>query len=194
MNIGVDIDGVILDSERAMNFYADYFAHFELNKKRLRNDSVFVEKNFDFTKQETDLFFAKYFDFVTKTCGFVPGAREILKRLEDDGHKLFIISMRGFYHESEIEFCKPRLDELGVNFEKVLWAARDKSDACKKFNLDFLIEDNPEHIQKILTTTTKAIQLKDKTFDVPEVRGENVFVAHNWIEVYELIEQFSAKN
>ena len=187
MRIGIDIDGVILDSERILNFYADYYAHFDLGKKKMKNDSVFIEENYDFTKEETDEFFARYFDLVTSTCPFVPGAKEMLKKLEDDGNELYIVTMRGAFNDREIKFCDPRLNELGVNFKEKVWGLKDKSVACTKYNLDVMIEDNPEHIKKLLKTNTKVIQFKENEAGVPTVENPNVFVARNWMEVYLIV-------
>ena len=187
MRIGIDIDGVILDSERVLSFYADYYAQFDLGKKKMRNDSVFIERNYDFTEEEADEFFARYFDYVTSTCSFVPGAKEILKKLEDDGNELYVVTMRGAFNDREIKFCDPRLDELGVNFKERVWGLKDKSTACMGFNLDFMIEDNPEHIKKLLNTNTKIIQFKESETGVQTIDSPNVFVARNWMDVYRII-------
>lgn len=191
MNIGIDIDGVILDSERLLAFYGEYFARFELNKKRVRNDSVSAEVNYNFTNEETSAFYDKYFDLVTKTCAIMPGAKEILQKLSAAGHNLYILTARGYYNKREIKYCRPRLKELGVKFCKIERGLMDKSAACEKYNLDVMIEDNPEHIKKILKTHTKVIQFKDELSCIPVVKNPMVYVANNWIGVYDILNKLS---
>lgn len=194
MNIGIDIDGVLLDSMGWLEFYADFFARYEIGKNKVRDDSAYPEVNYNFTDEETSAFYAKYNDLSTKNSSLVPGASEILKKLEEDGHNLFILTARGIYNEREIKFCEPKLKQLGVTFKKIEWALRDKSDACEKFNLDVFIEDNPEHIKKVLRTNTKIIQFKSELSHVETVSDKRVSLAKNWNDVYDIILAMSPRN
>ena len=185
MKIGIDVDGVILDSERWFRFYADYMAYFKFKKEKLRNDTLMIEHNYDLTQTETDSFYDEYFDSVTEKCDFVPGAVDIMKLLKSEGHQLFVVTMRGFYNENEIKYATQRLNETGIEFDGYEWNLADKSIACKKHDLDFMIEDNPVHIKNIIKSNTKCIQLFSE--NIPRVKNKNVYFADNWMDVYKII-------
>ena len=191
MKIGIDIDGVILDSERWFKFYSDYIAYFTFKKKKLRNDTLMIEKNYDLTQEQVDKFYDTYFDPVTKDCDFIPGAVDIIKLLKAEGHELYVITMRGFYNENEIKFAKHRLDEIGVEFSGIEWNCPDKSIACHKFGIDFMIEDNPMHIQKIIGGKTKCIQFFAE--NIKPIRSKYIYYADNWMDAYKIIKDYESK-
>ena len=121
MNIGIDFDGVILDTERHNSFWADYYSHFVLNKKRLRNNTVSQELCFDWSKDNFDEFYKTYFMKASKDADFLPGVKEILQKLKDDGHKLYIISLRGFYHKFEVKPALDKIKKLKIDFDGVFF-------------------------------------------------------------------------
>lgn len=187
MNIGIDIDGVLLDSERWYACYGDYLAYFDFHKEKIRKDTVMIEQNYDLTQAEIDKFYDLYFDKVTCECTFMPLAKEILQKLKDDGHKLYVITMRGYYNDNEVKYAKKRLKNFGVDFDGCEWICSDKSIMCNKLNIDFMIEDNPTHIKKIVkkAKNTKCIQFFAE--HVKPLKHENVIFADNWVDVYKII-------
>lgn len=188
MNIGIDVDGVILDSERVMDFYAEYTA-FRYGKERLQEDTLELEDSYDLTQEQIDYFYDNFFDEITKTCPFLPGVKEILTMLKADGHKLFIVSTRGFYNERELIFAKQRLKELDIEFDGYEWGHNNKLDACKKLGIDVMIEDNPKKVEQMTSGNFKILYLKERM--LREVNHPNVIEVKNWMRIYKVIKKLS---
>lgn len=185
MNIGIDFDGVILDSEVHLKFLADYWSYFSLGKERQKVDEVTQEFCFDWTKDEIDEYYNTQFHEATKRAGFVAGAKDILEKLKADGHKLFVISKRGYYNEKELEFALPKLDEFGFEFDGVFFSIRDKIAKCNELNIDIMIEDNPENSEQFLNSNIKVIYLRAK--NIRKLKHKNIKEADTWLDIYKAI-------
>ena len=62
MNIGIDIDGVILDSEKVFRTVADLYNTIELNDRAIRAyDEPRVQEKYNWTDEEIQEFADKYF-------------------------------------------------------------------------------------------------------------------------------------
>ncbi len=192
MNIAIDFDGVILDSERATAYYADYYSHFKLNKSRLKNNTVTQDECFNWTKKEFETFYKVYYMKATEDAHFVYGAEEILQKLKKEGHKLFIVSKRGFYHQFEIAPALKKLKKFKVKFDEVLFGIEAKRKTCEQLNVDIMIEDNSENIEKFFGSNIKILHLRDK--NIRKLSHKNVFEVDNWVDIYKKIQELNTTN
>lgn len=191
MNIGVDFDGVILDDERAIRFYADFYSKFKLNKSVVDSGLLTSENRYKWNKDEINEFYDTYYDKITEKCSLFFGAKEILTKLHEDGHKIYLITTRGFYREEEMICLNKKLDELGFKFDDVICKTINKIDVCKKQNIDVMIDDNPEMIMQFLNSNINAIYFKmEGLIDIDE---PNVYTAFNWIDIYNKIKEIKNK-
>lgn len=183
MKIGVDFDGVILDSEKHLKFYADYYSHFELGgRKRIHNDSVIQQDCFDWTQKEIDVFFTKYFALATKTAPFICGAKEILQKLKSEGHKLYLITNRTVNTIDEVSMAKERLNELNIEFDGYSFENGNKPERCKKLGIDIMIDDTSENVKAFIGTNIKVLHFRD--VNIKKVVADNVIDVDNWMKVY----------
>ncbi len=185
MNIGVDFDGVILDDERYMRGYADLYSYFEINKPRLRYDVVAPEACFDWTDEEKNIFYEKYYDTISERCLLVPGAAEFLKMLYNEGHKLYIITMRGGCRKSEEKIVYKTIEDIGIKVEKIYWAESNKLDRCRKLSIDIMIDDSDKNVEKMKGSEINVIYFKDG--GIREVKGDNITTVKTWSEIYNAI-------
>lgn len=96
MNIGIDIDGVILDSEKVFRTVADLYNTIELNDRAIRAyDEPRVQEKYNWTDEEIQEFADKYFIECSKISNFMPCVKEVLNMLKLEGHNLIIITARG---------------------------------------------------------------------------------------------------
>lgn len=189
MNIAIDFDGVILDSETQIAFLADCYSYFELGKKKVRNDDVSPDKCYNWTREEIDHFYNNEFHEATRRAGFVVGAKEMLEKLKADGHKLFIVSKRGFYSKEELVYSEPKLKEFGFDFDGIFFGIDNKVEKCKEIDADIMIEDNPENIEPFLNTNIKIIHLRAK--NIYQIKHKNVTEVSNWLEIYKTIKEMA---
>ena len=190
MKIGIDLDGTILNSENMLKFYADYFSYFYCNgKTRKRNDIVSQENCFDWTKEEEDEFFDKFFDKASEESELLPGAKEIISKLKQDGHKLYIISLRGYYRDEELKVGNDTLKKLGVDFDGVFWKVKNKLDVCKEHGIDVLIDNDSRYVKDLKGTDVNVIYLRDGYTE--KVSGPNIIQAETWVDVYRGIKELA---
>ena len=182
MKIGIDIDGVILDTERPLRFYADFWSTFVLGKERLKSTEVSQELNFDWNTDEINEFYAKYFDDITKNSHIVVGAKEILKKLKDEGHELFIVTLRGFYREEEKILATEKLNQLGIDFEGIYWSVKNKRQKCEELGLDVIIDDSPSNASQFEGSKIKVLYFKEPP--VRDVDFSNVTKVNCWMDIY----------
>ena len=93
MKIGIDLDGVIYDSEKEFRIYTELYDMLELKQNNKKNENaVRIMDRFDWTDEQFDKFIDKYYLNIIKQANYMPGAQEILNRLKKDGHEFIMIT------------------------------------------------------------------------------------------------------
>ena len=182
MRIAFDFDGVILDSERPLKFYADYWSYFVLGKDRMRRDEISQEECFDWTDEELNRFFAEHYDNITRESNLMVGAKEILTKLKNEGHKLYVITLRGFYREEEVQEAKSKFQELGIEFDEIYWSVNKKAEKCRELGIDIMVEDNPHNVEQFVGEKTKVLYFKEP--EIREVEARNIVKVNSWMDIY----------
>ena len=192
MRIGVDLDGVVFDSEKAFRVYSELYDMLELGQNsKVDNREVKFQDRFNWTQEEVSNFFKEYQIDILKNANFMPGAKEVLKMLKNDGHELIIITARGETSKDVIELTTNILKENDMDiFDKYCWAAQNKGKVCVKENIDIMIDDSNTKCDAIQKAGIKTIYLKDApNFDMEE--NENLKVLYNWGEIYRYINEIA---
>ena len=192
MNIGIDFDGVLLDTERYLRFYAEYYSYFCLgNKPKISNEFVDQQLNFAWTKEEQTYFLKKYMPIATKHAPFIPGAKQILAKLKKEGHKLFLITARYNSVVDEFELAKPRIKSLGIDFDGIYSGRENKYEVCKKFNIDLMIDDGPNNVEDFAGKDITILFFKDVARKF--VPGNNIKLIDTWVDVYREVQKLCNK-
>ena len=185
MKIGVDLDGVVYDTERAFRYYADFFSCFELGKERVHPEFTSQEKAFEWTEQETKTFFEKYLGKII-LAGEMIGAREVLQLLQKEGHELFVITSRGINdNQAEIDWTIPKLKELGVDFAGMFFAQRGKFDKCKELGIDVMIDDRYENVAPFAGSDIVALHFREAK--AARCCEKNIIEVDGWMDIYRQI-------
>lgn len=192
MKIAIDFDGVILDSEPLLKFYADFWSTFSIGKERLRDDEVTQEKCFDWTGEEIVDFYNQYFDKITRQSHLMVGVKEILQKLKDEGHQLYIVTLRGYYNQEERIEAEEKLNQLGIEFDQICWGIKDKIGKCKELDADVMIDDNPTNVMQFANEDIKVLYFKEEA--TREVCMPNVAKVTSWMDIYRQIELISKEN
>lgn len=187
MKIGIDIDGVILDSERNLRFWADYYSWFELGIDKKTFELVSQEDSFDWTKEDVDGFYETRFDKICRNSSLMVGAKEILSKLKEEGNELYVITLRGYYREQERIDGEAKLKELGVEFDGVYWSVLDKVAKCKELGIKVMIDDNPKNVAQFEGSEISVLYFREpkiKRFDF-----DNVYEVDSWMDAYRNIKK-----
>lgn len=190
MKIGIDLDGVVFDSEKVYRVYSELYDMLELKQNsKIDNTELRFQERFAWTEEQTEKFWKLYVRKVFKETEFMPGAKTVLKMLKEDGHKLIVITARGGTYKETIDITKDRLKEDGLYiFDKYYWAVEDKSEICIKENVDIMIDDFYKICQSIANCKIKTIYLKDAPSKEIE-ENEYIKILYNWGEIYRYIKE-----
>lgn len=190
MKIGIDLDGVIFDSETELRVYSEIYEVDELHRNSIKDNTMLMfQDRYMWTKEETDDFINKYHKKALKESKYLPGAQTVLKLLKMQGHELIVITARGIIDDTVIDITKERLKEDGLDiFDKYYYQRKDKEKVCKEEKIDIMIDDYAENCKVMQNEKIKTIYFKSSAS--PEVEeNEYLKTLHNWGEVYRYIKE-----
>ena len=171
MKIGIDLDGVVFDSEKEFRVYSELYDMLDLKQNsKINNKELKFQSRFKWTKEDIDGFLNKYHKQIIVESNFMPGVKRILKLLKEDGHTLILITARGGMNRDMIKVTEERLQQNEMNiFDKYYWATENKDEVCVKENVDIMIDDFCDKCKSIANSKIKTIYLKDApSYDLEE--------------------------
>lgn len=187
MKIGLDIDGVILNSENEIRLKAELYDLLELKGKGVMHPNEFLDcDRYDWSKQELDTFREKYFMEASNNSYPMPGAKDILEMLTKDKHKLIIITARGLSIKGMKEAAEEKFREYNLKFDKYYWKVENKLDICKKENIDVMIDDKASICKLTSENKIKTLYFRDVNRQKLE-ENEYLKEVNNWGEIYRYI-------
>lgn len=198
MKIGIDIDGVLLNTEILFKIYAEIY-DMELGKSGVINNNEWtIEKRYDWDKKELEQYWERYIIKATEESEIMPGAKTILQKLKDEGHILIINTARGIddglttekLRKEIIDSAKEKFEKENLKFDKYYWGIINKEIPCKQENIDVMIEDSYDNCIKLAKEKIKVLYLRDKVSPIIE-NNNYVQEVHNWGEIYRYIVEFS---
>lgn len=115
----------------------------------------------------------------------LPGSQRVLQRLFDEGHQLFMVSATGYRH------CRPKMEAILSMFPFLDWDHVILTSRKQLIRGDVLIDDGPHN----LIDGSYARILFDRPYNraFPD-RASGCLRAHNWDEVYTMIEELANSN
>lgn len=161
MNIGIDIDGVLTDFEWFINYCGGKF----LEGHKLPHDIIdrsaysFAQK-FNCTHEIEKKFYVKYLIWYAKNISIRENAAKTIKCLKEKGNNIYIITARALADQNNILgyymrlLLKNWLKQNNVCYDGIHYVSfqndtKEKARLCKKLNLDWFIEDNPDNIMEL---------------------------------------------
>lgn len=193
MNIGIDIDGVLTNiAEFALEKGLEFCK--ETGKgKLIKMSSYDTKEAFGWDQETDDAFWKKYLFLYAEENPVIDKASENIKKLKEDGHKLYIITARGLagpdvknieIRDKMRNTVKNWLDKNDIVYDDLIFTTEDKSQAIRDKKIDIMIDDSPYNLRD-LSKITKMI-----CYDWPynrDVNNENIYRCYNWNEIYEYI-------
>lgn len=190
MKIGIDLDGVVFDSEKEYRLYSELYDVIDLKKNsKINNQELKFQKRFRWTEEEIQGFIEKYHKQIVVKSNYMPGAKEVLKLLKAEGHLLVLITARGGINKDMIKITEERFKNEGMEiFDKFYWATENKDEVCVKEHIDIMIDDSYDKCESIAKSKIKTIYLKDApSYDLEE--NDYIKVLYNWGEIYRYIKE-----
>ena len=100
MKIGIDLDGVVIDSEEVFRIYEEIFDIDILKGHNLidREEPKF-QKRYNWSKEQEKEFINNYFLQISKESNLMPGFISIYNLLKKKNHQFIVITARGCFFE-----------------------------------------------------------------------------------------------
>lgn len=189
MKIGIDLDGVVIDSETTFRTYEEIFDIDILKGNNLinRKEPKF-QARYNWTSNQEKEFIEKYFLKVSRESGLMSGFIAIYDLLKKQGHEFVVITARGGYVKEMKDDAIRLLEENNIKFDKYYWNIEDKLEICKKEKVDIMIDDDWNIIKKIAENKIRTLYFRDTNLMILE---ENKYIkeVNNWGEIYRYIKE-----
>lgn len=197
MNIGIDIDGVLTNYERARMDYATKLC-VEKNWPITVNENEYKEqKTFNWTEEQLNEFWYKFlFSYVVDGESRL-FAQEIIEKLKKEGNKIILITARDeegltpeHYGEMQ-QLTRKWLEKQNIKYDKLIFTINEeKLEKCLENNIDLMIEDCPSNIAEI------SKKIKVIKFDCQynkHVTGDNIITGYSWYHIYRIVNEEKEK-
>lgn len=169
MRIGIDIDETLVNTEDSFKRIVDKY---NLNIKCKYRDI--------WTKDEFSILYP-YFTEMLGNVNLKANAKEVIRKLTDLGHELYIITARSNKYSARIEdVTLDMLDKNSIVVKKVYFGEDKKSTLAKKLKLDLMIDDSVEVYKNMKKEGIECILFGDKI--------------RNWKEILEYINRKERKD
>ena len=188
MKIGIDLDGVVFDTEKEFRIYSELYDMLELKQNSKRdNHALNFQERFAWSKEEIEGFLKKYHKKIITEANYIPGAEVILKKLKEEGNELIVITARGGLNKEMIPITKERLEQEKMDiFDRYYWGVENKAEICIAENI--MIDDFNKNCERIANEKIKVIYLKDApSYDLEE--NKYIKTLYNWGEIYRYIKE-----
>ena len=192
MKIGIDLDGVVLDTEKQFINEAELYDILKLNRNSTKDQSAqWAQDRYKWADDEKNEFIEKYLIEGTKKSHIMPGAKEVIELLKKDGHELVVITARGHDIPVMKKLAQEMLEKENITFDKYYWETPEKVETAKKENIDLMVEDSLSNCMKLSKENIKSIYLRDS--NMKPANDKNIKECYIWGEVYRYIRELSDK-
>lgn len=183
MNIGIDLDGVLFDTESQLRALASIYNKCGINADVVDSETIRNQYRFAWNNDQLRDFLDKTILPVIANAPVMPFAKRVMQLLKDAGHNLYSITARGIDYPEELAITERRLKEENIVFDKVYYVRPEKKiDKCKELGIDLMIDDLDSTIESLSNNGFKCLYYRDlilKFIDNPKVTE-----VRNWGEIY----------
>ena len=187
MNIGIDIDGVLTnDDDYILDFTSKYC--YEHDLKGFDNANLYEYRKLNWDENTINDYRKEFFLNYIKNEPARKFASEVIKKLRDEGNKIFIISARyktaeyGKINNENVRECT--LDWLRKNkieYDKIIFTKPPKVNEILENKIDIMIEDSPTTINELVKVVK--VLYYDTRYN-RSIEHENITRVYSWYDIY----------
>ena len=192
MRIGIDIDGVLTDVEQFTIDYGLKFCYENNLSYRIKSNEYDESKALCISEENVDKFWNKYIKYYVTEYRARDFASEVIKKLKEDGHEIYIVTARNEYgltgddYGKMKEFVKEWLSKNNIYYDKIVYTEETKLPYCVGNYIDVMIEDKPENVKQV---STKMPVLCYHCNYNANIEGKNITRVYSWYDIYNKIKQ-----
>ena len=177
MRIGLDIDGVIFNTEECYKIAADIY-NLRIKAKILDKKEIRVQKKFDWSKKQFNEFLEEYHVQIMKEAPLNSFANQVLKILQEQGNEFFVISSRV---ENEVAITMERLKELDIKISGYSFGYKDKTIPCKDLKIDYMIDDYYRIVKQLSKSKIKCLFFNNLHYKYK--KNKYIYEVHDWGDI-----------
>lgn len=187
MRIGIDIDGVLTDVKKWQLDYASKFFAEKYNMKIINYKGYEISDIFDVDDKLDNEFWDTYYDEYCTNIECRRFAGEVIKKLKDEGHEIYIITARYLTNRKDKIGKKYQdvvlnwLDKNKIQYDKIIYSPEDKLNICIEEKIDLMIEDKVDNIMKI--SDIIPVICFHANYNEQCIR-KNVIRCYSWYDIY----------
>lgn len=185
MKIGIDLDGVVFDSETTFRTYEEIFSVEKGNIIVDREEPKF-QARYNWTEEQGKKFIEKYLLIAAQQSGLMSGFKKVYELLSKADHEFVVITARGGFIKEMKEDALRVLEENNIKFDKYYWHIDNKLEICKKENVDIMIDDDWRIIKSLAENHIKTLYFRDTNLKKLE-ENEYIKEVNNWGDVYRIL-------
>lgn len=208
MNVGIDIDGVLVDLRKFLIEKGKKFFKY----KPINENTIDIKEMFKCTKLQEKLFWARYGFQYSLSLPIRSDAKCIIEKLKKDNNQIYIITSRFFANEKNIfgflmrNFVKRWFNKNGIEYDEIVFCDEenkhpieeynlDKMDAINKYNITVMIEDNVANIKKMSDEIDVITFIDRHNAQVLDWENKKIKYAWSWEDIdYHIKNLFDDKN
>ena len=187
MRIGIDIDGVLTnDDDYILDFTSKYC--YEHGLKGFDNANLYEYKKLNWDENTINNYREEYFLNYIKNEPARKFASEVIKKLRNDGNKIFIITARyktsenGQINNENVKECTLNwLRKNKIEYDKVIFTKPPKTKEILENKIDIMIEDSPTTINELVKVVN--VLYYDTRYN-RDIEHENITRVYSWYDIY----------
>lgn len=179
MNIGIDFDGVLFDTECIYRTLSQIY-NLKIGGRMIEPEKIRFQERFNWTDEQNKKFIDTIILDVQKAGALMPYARQVISALSKK-HNIYAITGRGITLPEEIDITKQRLKEENIKFKKVVYSASDKLKICQDLKIDIMIDDLVTTIESLADNGIKCFYYRDNIND--KFKHKNVTIVRDWGDI-----------
>ena len=183
MKIGIDLDGVVIDSETTFRTYEEIFDIEVLKGNNLIDKSEpKFQSRYNWTEEQENNFIKNYLLKASNESNIMPGFKTIYKLLKEQKHEFIVITARGGFFQEMQDDAMRILRENDIEFDKYYWKIKDKLGICKKEKIDIMIDDDWKIAKEMSDNKIRTLYFRDTNL---KKLDENQYIkeVNNWGEI-----------
>ena len=197
MRIGIDIDGVLTDVERWQLDYGSKFYYERYQKEIVDFEGYDTNQIFNVDDKLDEEFWREYFKEYSLNVEARKFANEVIDKLKQEGNEIYIITARGSFlsHSADVMSVEENqqivlnwLKNHHINYDKIIFSPEDKLDICKENNIDLMIEDKVDNINKISKIIPVICFHAGYNKDC---KNSNIIRCYSWYDIYSKINKLA---
>ena len=189
MKIGIDIDGVLTNESDFIRDFGSEFCYKHSISFDLNPWIYDSKETLNISENDYLSFWKEYLEYYATSKNLRPFASEVITKLKNEGHEIYIITSRNFttkqteYGEKMRNIVKKWLKDNCIEYDGIYFSI-NKRDVCESLKIDIMIEDKPKNIISI-SEVSKVFCYND--YCNLETNINNMVRVYSWYDIYNKI-------